>query len=288
MPDRGFILLYRKFFYGKYWNQKRVFSRAEAFLSLIMKAQHTEHEMITHKGAIITVKRGEMITSLRSLREEWGWKSIGKVRRFVENDPDVELNTERDYTRIFLKNFDSYQDPFGKNGTLTEHKRNTDGTPTETQRKPNGNVQRMIKNEEELKEEREELLNPQTDNKIGGDSLSSLSLHSDKLNELLDHWNQINPEDGALKGCAHVLVWSYPAKVVVLKCFDTGYSLKDLKQAATNFQHNLNKKKGNWPATPLRIDTFYDELFVSYLPNNYKGGESEPDDSEIPDIIGNV
>ena len=45
MIDLGFILLYRKFFNGKYWRQRRVFSKAEAFLSLLEKAQFKEHEV---------------------------------------------------------------------------------------------------------------------------------------------------------------------------------------------------------------------------------------------------
>ena len=253
-------------------------------MSLMEKAQHTGHEMLTHRGDIINVKRGEIITSLRALHKEWGWSSLGKVKRFLEKDPDIEIKTGQDFTRIYLINYDTYQNPFGVNGTLTEHQQDTNGTLTENQRKRTKNDKECIKNEKELKEEREEELNPQPHKKLGGDSLSSLSPYD----ELLDYWNKVKPEEGKQRACAQVGFYSKGAEDAVKVAFNE-YSLGDLQKAATNFQSIVNKKgKNDWPASALRLEDFYAGLYVRYVPCNYTGGNDEPDDSEIPTFIGNM
>ena len=129
--------------------------------------------------------------------------------------------------------------------------------------------------------EREEL-KPQSYDKSGGSSLSP-------YDELLDSWNKTKPKDGALRGCAQIANYGPNARLAVKACFEK-YSLEDLKQAATNFQENLNKQgsRGEWPATPLRLEIFYSGIFESYLPCNYTGGKNELDDSEVPKFIENV
>lgn len=82
MVDGGFVLLWRKFFDHKYWSEKRVFSRAEAWLDCWGNmAAFDAHEKISG-GRRMQLERGQFVASDRFLERRWRW-SRGKVRRFL-------------------------------------------------------------------------------------------------------------------------------------------------------------------------------------------------------------
>jgi hypothetical protein len=128
-----YVLLYERILHGKYGQERRVYSHLEAIIYLILKASYAEHEVRTRSTGDITIRRGELLTSLESLAEAWNW-SKGKVKRFLENDTDIETKTERHYTTVFLMKYDNYQSPWNENGTNSEQKRKPNGNQTETKR----------------------------------------------------------------------------------------------------------------------------------------------------------
>jgi hypothetical protein len=82
-PDGGFLLLWRKLFEHDYWKEKRVFSRAEAFIDCWGNlAAFDDHKRIVG-GRRVTVRRGQFVASDRFLERRWKW-SRSKVRRFIQ------------------------------------------------------------------------------------------------------------------------------------------------------------------------------------------------------------
>jgi hypothetical protein len=74
----------RSFFEGFMWNEKRVFSRAEAYQDILVSARYSDapkQQIIG--GKMITWGRGQMAASIRFLAKRWMW-SKDKVSRFLE------------------------------------------------------------------------------------------------------------------------------------------------------------------------------------------------------------
>lgn len=114
----GWIALWRQFEEHPDWREPRVFSRAEAWIYLIMKANWIES--IARDGT--SVSRGEILTSLRLLAHEWAW-SVGKVARYLDglkNIKQLEFKTEQRRTKIRLVNYEKYQSVIQDGETKTE------------------------------------------------------------------------------------------------------------------------------------------------------------------------
>lgn len=114
----GWIALWRQFEEHPDWREPRVFSRAEAWIYLIMKANWIES--IARDGT--SVSRGEILTSLRFLAHEWTW-SVGKVTRYLDglnNIKQLEFKTEQRRTKIRLVNYEKYQSVIQDGETKTE------------------------------------------------------------------------------------------------------------------------------------------------------------------------
>ena len=106
----GWISLHRKFTENWIWKENRVFSRAEAWLDILMSVNHIEKKFAI-KDKLFIVKRGESIHSLTTWGKRWKWDK-SKVRRFLnllQSDSMVVLTNEQKTTRLTVCNYDSYQ-----------------------------------------------------------------------------------------------------------------------------------------------------------------------------------
>lgn len=66
------------------WNERRVFSRWEAWVYLLERAAHTAHDYATRQE-VVHIERGcTPPMAERYLMKAWGWKSRGRVRRFLD------------------------------------------------------------------------------------------------------------------------------------------------------------------------------------------------------------
>jgi len=142
----GWILLYRSLQEHWLWKEKP-FSRGQAWIDLIFTVNH-ENKKVPFDGGFITVKRGQTVTSLRKLSERWGW-SVGKVSRFLnvlETDKMLTRNSDTKKTVLTIENYKDYQDKRNTKKTQTEHRRNTGGTQTETNKEL---IKNYIKNDKE-------------------------------------------------------------------------------------------------------------------------------------------
>ena len=107
-PD-AFVRLNRRFFNHYLWEERRVFSRAEAFLDLIRSAAFEEGKRMV-KGILVNVPRGGIVASERFLSDRWMW-SRTKVRAFLDmlqSDSMIVLQKDQENTIVILCKYDTY------------------------------------------------------------------------------------------------------------------------------------------------------------------------------------
>ncbi len=143
MADKGWIALHRNIREHWVYQEKRVFSKYEAWLDLLMDANHQNNKFL-FDGQLIEVNRGEFITSVRQLCERWGWSNT-KVNRFLEmleHDQMLIRKSDSKKTAISIVNYDFYQRYESKE---TTQKRQQNDAET-TQKHTNNNDKTMNNN----------------------------------------------------------------------------------------------------------------------------------------------
>ena len=144
MADKGWIALHRNIREHWVYQEKRVFSKYEAWLDLLMDANHQKNKFL-FDGQLIEVNRGEFITSVRQLCERWGWSNT-KVNRFLkmlEDDQMLIRKSDSKKTAISIVNYDFYQRYEPKE---TTQKRQQNDAET-TQKHTNNNDKTMNNND---------------------------------------------------------------------------------------------------------------------------------------------
>lgn len=140
----GWISLHRSI--EKHWlyEEERKFSRFEAWVDLLLMVNHADNKTMID-GKLVTVKRGQRITSLRKLGDRWNW-SLTKVDAFLkllEEDKMIVLKKDTKKTLVTIVNYDIYQNNDlekrhrkDSEKTVKEHRKNSE----KTQKKTNNNV----------------------------------------------------------------------------------------------------------------------------------------------------
>ena len=137
---KGWISIHRKLRGNWLWTEKRKFSRAEAWIDLLLTVNHEQAE-VSIKGQIFTVKRGESLASYGTFSDRWGW-SISSAKRFFETLQSrnmIRFKSETVSTRITICNYDSYQSGELRNETQMKRTRNAQETHVVTNNKKNNN-----------------------------------------------------------------------------------------------------------------------------------------------------
>lgn len=136
MKNKGWISIDRKLQTHWLWNEKREFSKLEAWLDILLTVNHSEQKTII-KNTLFIIKRGESIKSLDTWSKRWNWNK-SKVRRFLktlESDSMIVTKNEHKTTRLTVCKYDSYQDKRNADETQMKQERNA----SETQMTPNNN-----------------------------------------------------------------------------------------------------------------------------------------------------
>lgn len=116
MGRSGWIRLHRKLKDHPFWRQHRRFSRAEAWLDLLMDA-HWQDEEVPQGGQLVLVKRGQVLFSARRKAEIWGWSRNTTLDwfRFLEAHQmvsrEVSHGPDGGYTLLTIVNYDKNQNP---------------------------------------------------------------------------------------------------------------------------------------------------------------------------------
>lgn len=82
--NRGCLKVPRALFYAEEWQSKRRFSRFEAVVSLLEQASYVDGRQMQLTGGTVRLRRGQFVTTVRSLAEQWGWKK-DSTARFLNN-----------------------------------------------------------------------------------------------------------------------------------------------------------------------------------------------------------
>ena len=130
---KGYIKLHRRFFEHALWEEKRNYSRAEAFLDMIQTASFKASKRIIN-GKLIQLDAGELIASERYLSVRWGW-SRTKIRKFVQllkEDGMLDQRKDQAETVLNLLKYKDYavKDGYEKTGEETEEKPDEDHQET--------------------------------------------------------------------------------------------------------------------------------------------------------------
>lgn len=107
MNDIGWICLYRQVRENWIWKDPEKF---RAWVDLLMEANHQDNQ-IPFEGRIITIKRGQKLTSLRKLADRWGW-TRNRVAHFIDlliGAGMVTANRTQHGTLLTIVNYDVYQ-----------------------------------------------------------------------------------------------------------------------------------------------------------------------------------
>lgn len=130
---QGWIKLQRKIQEHWIYQEKRKFSRYEAWLDMLMMASHKDTKFLLGKE-LIELKKGSFVTSELKLMERWSWGKE-KVRAFLkllEDDQMITKISDRKKTTINVCNYCIYHDYEEENRPQTDHEQTTDGLSADT------------------------------------------------------------------------------------------------------------------------------------------------------------
>ena len=111
MADKGWIKTYRKIQDCWIWLDKEPFDKRSAWIDLLLTANHADKKILFN-GNLITVERGQILTSIRQLAEKWKW-SYDKTLRFlrvIESDGMIHKDSDNFRTLITIENYEVYQE----------------------------------------------------------------------------------------------------------------------------------------------------------------------------------
>ena len=137
--QQGWICVYRSV--TDHWIHKDI-AWFGAWIDLLLLANHEAHKMPLD-GSLITIERGQLFTSARSLSARWAW-SKDRVNRFLgrlERDGMVMKKCDTNGTLLTIVNYSVYQDITSESATPTRHQRDTNETQTRHRRDTVGTKQ---------------------------------------------------------------------------------------------------------------------------------------------------
>ncbi|MCY8971474.1 Replication protein O [Bacillus atrophaeus] len=146
----GWIKLHRSVQDHWIYQEKRKFSKYEAWLDLLMMASHKDNKFVLG-NELYEVKRGQFISSIRKLGERWSWSNT-KVTQFLDllrKDEMIDFKKDTKKTLITIVNYGVYHDSDEEKKTVIEHKNDTKATQKHTIKND-----KNVKNEKNIKPSR--------------------------------------------------------------------------------------------------------------------------------------
>lgn len=194
MDNKGWISLYRSMQSHPFWVEDRVFSKAEAWLDILMTANHSDNKFLLG-SEFVEVPRGSFITSELKLISKWKWSKT-KVRNYLkllQSDGMITKNSDSKKTTITVVRYCDYQD-IQTTKEPQEYRKSTARVPKEnqesTERKPreytnNNDNNYNNENNENNENNDEQLKSSKPKTKVSGDiDFDSIK---DAFNQLVDN-----------------------------------------------------------------------------------------------------
>lgn len=123
MSNNGWIALHRQIRDNWIWQDS---DKLKAWIDILLEVNHEDKKVLVN-GKLVTIHRGEKLTSIAKLAEKWNW-SKGRVRTFLdllEQDGMCTTNRTTNGTTLKVSNYAEYQD-------LSTDKRTTVSTTDKT------------------------------------------------------------------------------------------------------------------------------------------------------------
>lgn len=275
MFSAGWIKLYRKLQDCWIWKEDEPFDKRSAWVDLLLTANHSDKKILFN-GDFITVKKGQILTSVRKLAERWKW-STNRVYRFLkllENDKMIIRKSDNDRTLLTIENYSVYQcseNTLGDtNGyTLGDSNGDTNGysieTPTDTP--------------SEYKQEYKEYKNDKNILTVSKDTVCQ----TESVRRVVDEWNTLEKF-----GIASVKkLKSNSTRYSMLVARIKEYGLDDVLKAIDNIRHSKflqGKKPSNKRIWVITFDWFVrPNCFPKVLEGQYNDNDTS-DSSQQPII----
>ena len=147
--SKGWISLHRKILDNPILTRGRAYSRFEAFVYMLLKANHKDNKAVIG-NQLIHIKKGSFLTSQKKLMIEFNWGST-KLRSFLElleNDGMIEIKTNAISTYITINNYKELQGL--QNENKTQSKRKQTAIKTQTKTNNNDNNDNNVNKEQEF------------------------------------------------------------------------------------------------------------------------------------------
>jgi hypothetical protein len=147
MDNKGWISLYRSMQSHPFWKEDRVFSKAEAWIDILMMANHSNNKFLLGSEFVET-PRGSFITSELKLISKWKWSKT-KVRNYLkllQGDNMIVKSSDTKKTTLTVVRYCDYQDikttkvpKENRESTARVPKENQESTSKEHQKDTNNN-----------------------------------------------------------------------------------------------------------------------------------------------------
>ena len=247
--EKGWIKIYRQLRDCWVWKSKP-FSKGQAWIDLLLKANHTDTKILFN-GNLTTIKKGQILTSIRKLVDEWGWSknTVAKFLNLLEEDGMLTRESDNHRTLITIENYSVFQDS-----------KDTESPQVEPQPSPHPNPQgshtlTTYKNDKNDK-----------NYKNVNNNISS-SLHS-----VVDAWNNLS--EYGIKPISKLTSGTKRYDSLVARL--NQYGLDDVLKAIENIKHSdfLQGKTSDWF---IKFDWFVKpNNFPKVLEGNYNNTNSKP------------
>lgn len=148
--SKGWIVLFRSIQDHWLWHDKP-FSKGQAWIDLLLDVNHETHRLY-FGGSLITIKRGQTLTSKLKLAERWGWnrKTVIGFLNVLKADNQLDIKSDNKCTLITITNYNKFQTRVKpKTDNKADNKTDSNGTATGQQRDTN----KECKECKELKED---------------------------------------------------------------------------------------------------------------------------------------
>lgn len=173
--SKGWIKTYRKIQDCWIWLDKEPFDKRSAWIDLLLTANHSDKKLLFN-GSLITVKRGQILTSIRKLSEKWKW-SYDKCSRFLkilESDGMLQKQSDNFRTLLTIVNYELYQDVTCTNECADNGAIRTQASEQSSEQSEHGQVtNKNVKNDKNDKNVKNNIFVPPTVQEVK-DYLSSV------------------------------------------------------------------------------------------------------------------
>lgn len=140
--SNGWLKLHRKMFNNPMWEEKREFSKFEAWIDILQMVSYTNKNKMYISGQLCEWNRGQYPISISFLCDRWNWtpKKVRTYLKRAEQNKQISLFRASKWTMLTVCKYDSYQSEGQSEG------------------KTEGNQRAIIKESKEIKEEYKPLL----------------------------------------------------------------------------------------------------------------------------------